>query len=56
VTDQPSNAPKPRLWLRLIVVVLLLVAITGALAYKKTLQIQEQIAQGSQLPPPISAA
>jgi membrane fusion protein (multidrug efflux system) len=54
VTDQPSNAPKPRLWLRLIVVVLLLVAITGALAYKKTLQIQEQIAQGSQLPPPIS--
>jgi membrane fusion protein (multidrug efflux system) len=37
-----------------IVVVLLLVAITGALAYKKTLQIQEQIAQGSQLPPPIS--
>jgi membrane fusion protein (multidrug efflux system) len=45
VTDQPSNAPKPRLWLRLIVVVLLLVAITGALAYKKTL---------SQLPPPIS--
>ena len=54
MTDQPSNAPKPRLWLRLIVVVLLLVAITGALAYKKTLQIQEQIAQGSQLPPPIS--
>ncbi len=54
MTDQPSNAPKPRLWLRLVVVVLLLVAITGALAYKKTLQIQEQIAQGSQLPPPIS--
>ena len=54
MTDQPKNAPKPRLWLRLIVVVLLLVAITGALAYKKTLQIQEQIAQGSQLPPPIS--
>ena len=54
MTDEPSNAPKPRLWLRLIVVVLLLVAITGALAYKKTLQIQEQIAQGSQLPPPIS--
>ncbi|MFZ9038209.1 MAG: efflux RND transporter periplasmic adaptor subunit [Gammaproteobacteria bacterium] len=44
----------PRLWLRLVIVVLLLVAITGAFAYKKTLQIQEQIAQGSQLPPPIS--
>jgi membrane fusion protein (multidrug efflux system) len=41
-------------WKIPVVVVLLLVAITGALAYKKTLQIQEQIAQGSQLPPPIS--
>ncbi len=54
VTEQSSNAAKPRLWLRLIMVILLLVTITGALAYKKTLQIQEQIAQGSQLPPPIS--
>ena len=52
--EQSTNATKPRLWLRLIVVILLLVTITGALAYKKTLQIQEQIAQGSQLPPPIS--
>ena len=52
--EQSSNAAKPRLWLRMIVVILLLVTITGALAYKKTLQIQEQIAQGSQLPPPIS--
>jgi membrane fusion protein (multidrug efflux system) len=54
VIEQSTNAAKPRLWLRLIVVILLLVTITGALAYKKTLQIQEQIAQGSQLPPPIS--
>ena len=54
LTEQSSNAAKPRLWLRLIMVILLLVTITGALAYKKTLQIQEQIAQGSQLPPPIS--
>lgn len=52
--EQSNNAAKPRLWLRLIVVVLLLITITGALAYMKTLQIQEQIAQGSQLPPPIS--
>ncbi len=54
VIEQSTNAAKPRLWLRLIVVILLLVTITAALAYKKTLQIQEQIAQGSQLPPPIS--
>ncbi len=54
VIEQSTNAAKPRLWLRLIVVILLLVTITAALAYKKNLQIQEQIAQGSQLPPPIS--
>jgi membrane fusion protein (multidrug efflux system) len=35
-------------------VVLLLAALSGALGYKKFLQIQEQIAQGSMLPPPIS--
>ncbi len=35
-------------------VVLLLAALVGALGYKKFLQIQQQIAQGSQAPPPIS--
>ena len=45
---------KPRLWLRLLIVLLGVVAITGALAYTKYLQIQEQIAMGSMEPPPIS--
>ena len=45
---------KPRLWLRLFVVLLLLAAVAGALGYQKYLQIQQQIAMGSQLPPPIS--
>ncbi len=45
---------KPRLWLRLLLVLLLVVAMSGVLGYKKFLQIQEQIAQGSQAPPPIS--
>jgi len=35
-------------------VLLLLVALTGVLGYKKFLQIQVQIEQGSQAPPPIS--
>ncbi len=42
------------MWLRLFAILLLLVALTGALGYKKYLQIQKQIAMGSQLPPPIS--
>ena len=54
VTDQSPEAPRPRLWLRILAVIFLLLALVGVLAYKKTLQIQEQIAQGSQLPPPIS--
>jgi len=33
---------------------MLVVAMSGALGYKKFLQIQDQIAQGSQAPPPIS--
>jgi membrane fusion protein (multidrug efflux system) len=35
-------------------VLLLLAAVGGSLAYKKITQIQQQIAQGSQVPPPIS--
>jgi len=54
VTDRSSEAPKPRLWLRILAVIMLLVALAGALAYKKGLQFQEMEAQGSQLPPPIS--
>ena len=52
----PEQAPtrRPRLWLRLLLVLMLVVAMSGALGYKKFLQIQDQIAQGSQLPPPIS--
>ncbi|MCP4388669.1 MAG: efflux RND transporter periplasmic adaptor subunit [Gammaproteobacteria bacterium] len=54
VTDRSSEAPKPRLWLRIIAVIMLLIALAGVLAYKKNLQFQEMGAQGSQLPPPIS--
>ncbi|MDH3387789.1 MAG: efflux RND transporter periplasmic adaptor subunit [Gammaproteobacteria bacterium] len=54
MAEQSIDRPKPRLWLRLLVVVLLVAALTAALAYQKTVEIQAQIAQGSQLPPPIS--
>lgn len=52
--SNPATHRKPRLWLRLMLVFLLIAAITGALGYQKFLQIQQQIAQGSQVPPPIS--
>ncbi len=52
--SEPTTSRKPRLWLRLLLVFLLLIVMSGALGYKKFLQIQEQIAQGSQAPPPIS--
>ena len=45
---------KPRLWLRLFLVLVLIAAMASALGYQKYLQIQQQIAQGSMLPPPIS--
>ncbi len=45
---------KPRLVLRIFLVVLLGLAMTGALAYKKFLQLQEMDAQNSAIPPPIS--
>jgi len=53
VSEQASTR-KPRLWLWLLLVLLLVAAIVGSLAYQKFLQIQQQIAQGSQVPPPIS--
>jgi membrane fusion protein (multidrug efflux system) len=53
VSEQPVTR-KPRLWLRLLLVLMLVAAMVGSLAYYKYLQIQQQIAQGSQIPPPIS--
>jgi membrane fusion protein (multidrug efflux system) len=53
VSEQASTR-KPRLWLWLVFVLLLVAAMVGSLAYQKYLQIQQQIAQGSQVPPPIS--
>ena len=52
--SEQSSTRKPRLWLRLLLVLLLIAAMVGGLAYQKYLQIQQQIAQGSQAPPPIS--
>ncbi|HKJ49916.1 MAG TPA: biotin/lipoyl-binding protein, partial [Gammaproteobacteria bacterium] len=54
MTEQSEVPPRPRLWLRLILVFLLIFAIVAPLAYIKFGQIQQQIAQGSQPPPPIS--
>jgi len=53
VSEQASTR-KPRLWLWLLLVLLLVAAMVGSLAYQKYSQIQQQIAQGSQVPPPIS--
>ncbi len=54
MSETAPSSRKPRLWLRLLVIILLLMVLSSALGYKKYLQIQEQIAQGSQAPPPIS--
>jgi membrane fusion protein (multidrug efflux system) len=53
VSEQPVTR-KPRLWLRLLLVLMLVAAMAGGLAFQKYLQIQQQIAQGSKAPPPIS--
>lgn len=53
----PDSSPvkrKPRLWLRLLLLLIGLVAIVAPLAYAKFMQIQEKIEMGSQIPPPIS--
>ncbi|TNF88538.1 MAG: efflux RND transporter periplasmic adaptor subunit [Gammaproteobacteria bacterium] len=54
VKDRSSTRARPRPWLRILSVLILLIALAGVLAYKKTLQIQQQIEQGSKPPPPIS--
>ncbi len=45
---------KPRLILRIFMVLLLIAAMVGGLGYKKFLQIEVMTAQGSVVPPPIS--
>ena len=52
--SEQSRTPNPRLWLRLLLVLLLLAAIAGGLGYRKYQQIQQTIAAVSQVPPPIS--
>ncbi|MEM7561709.1 MAG: efflux RND transporter periplasmic adaptor subunit [Pseudomonadota bacterium] len=54
MTNQEIPSKKPRLWLRLIFVVLLICAIFAAIAYVKYGQIQVLIEAGSQPEPPIS--
>jgi len=54
VSQSNSATKKPRLLLRIFIVLLLIAAMTGALGYKKYLQIQVLSAQGSVAPPPIS--
>ena len=53
MSEQPLTR-KPRLWLRLLLVIMLVAAMAGGLAFQKYLQIQQQIAEGSHAPPPIS--
>lgn len=48
-TTQPG---RPRLWLRLLVVIFVVALMAVGLGYVKFGQIQEQIAMGSQVPPP----
>ena len=52
--SEQASTRKPRLWLWLVFVLVLVAAMVGSLAYQKYLQIQQQIAQGSRVPPPIS--
>ena len=54
MSQSNSATKKPRLLLRIFIVLLLIAAMTGALGYKKYLQIQVLSAQGSVAPPPIS--
>ena len=52
--ESVSATKKPRLLLRIFVVLVLIAGIVGGLGYKKFLQIQVMAAQGSIAPPPIS--
>ena len=52
--SEETIQPKPRLWLRVLLVLVLILAIVGTLAFVKKGQIDELTAQASQTPPPIS--
>ncbi len=54
MSETSASSARPRLWLRILFVLLLLGGLAGALAYQKNLQFEEMAAQGSVLPPPIS--
>ncbi len=54
MSAQAPTQAKPRLWLRLLMVLIVVGALVAFLGYNKFLEIQVQIAQGSQLPPPTS--
>lgn len=54
MTNTETTARKPRLFLRIFVVIVLVAAVAAGLGYKKYQQIGVQIAQGSVQPPPIS--
>lgn len=54
MTNSEKPVRKPRLWLRILVVLVIGIAIAAGLGYKKYLQIGEMMAEGSIPPPPIS--
>ena len=54
MSESDQSSKKPKLWLRIFFVLLILLAMTGALGYKKFMQIQTMMAQGNVPPPPIS--
>jgi membrane fusion protein (multidrug efflux system) len=54
VSQADTVTKKPRLILRIFMVLLLIAAMVGGLGYKKFLQIEVMTAQGSVAPPPIS--
>ena len=50
--ETQQTEKKPRLWLRFLIVILILIVIAVPLIYTKVMQIQTLTAQGSQVPPP----
>lgn len=54
MSNPDNNTAKPRIWLRIFLVLMLLIATAATLGYKKFQQIQEMAEQGSLPPPPIS--
>lgn len=54
MSQDDTVTKKPRLVLRILIVLLLIAAMVGGLGYKKFLQLEMMAAQGSVAPPPIS--